>query len=242
MSSETVSRTLIVRRLGCQDYERVWRAMSNFTDKRDTQVDDEFWLVEHPAVFTQGQAGKAEHLLMPGDIPVVQVDRGGQVTYHGPGQLVGYPLIDLRRQSIGVRDLVTITENALVATLKDLGIEAYPKPDAPGVYVDEAKVASLGFRIRRGCSYHGLSLNVDMDMAPYARINPCGYQGLQMAQTSQQSDDPRAATLKGLEPLVVEHFAEQLNYGEVIYAEDSVDNLLEQWSDARVAADQAKEI
>jgi len=242
MSSETELRPLIVRRLGRQDYERVWRAMSNLTDKRDAQVHDELWLVEHPAVFTQGQAGKAEHLLMPGDIPVVQVDRGGQVTYHGPGQLVGYPLIDLRRQGIGVRDLVTITENALVATLKDLGVEAYPKPDAPGVYVDEAKIASLGFRIRRGCSYHGLSLNVDMDMAPYARINPCGYQGLQMAQTSQLSGDPRAATLAGLEPLVVEHFAEQLNYRELIYTDESVDDLLEYWSDARVAADKAKEI
>jgi len=242
MSSETELRPLIVRRLGRQDYKRVWRAMSNLTDKRDAQVHDELWLVEHPAVFTQGQAGKAEHLLMPGDIPVVQVDRGGQVTYHGPGQLVGYPLIDLRRQGIGVRDLVTITENALVATLKDLGVEAYPKPDAPGVYVDEAKIASLGFRIRRGCSYHGLSLNVDMDMAPYARINPCGYQGLQMAQTSQLSGDPRAATLAGLEPLVVEHFAEQLNYRELIYTDESVDDLLEYWSDARVAADKAKEI
>jgi len=242
MSSESELRPLIVRRLGRQDYKRVWRAMSNLTDKRDAQVHDELWLVEHPAVFTQGQAGKAEHLLMPGDIPVVQVDRGGQVTYHGPGQLVGYPLIDLRRQGIGVRDLVTITENALVATLKEFGVEAYPKPDAPGVYVDEAKIASLGFRIRRGCSYHGLSLNVDMDMAPYARINPCGYQGLQMAQTSQLSGDPRAATLAGLEPLVVEHFAEQLNYCEVIYTDESVDDLLEHWSDARVAADKAKEI
>lgn len=242
MSGESELRPLIVRRLGRQDYERVWRAMSNLTDQRDAQVDDELWLVEHPAVFTQGQAGKAEHLLMPGDIPVVQVDRGGQVTYHGPGQLVGYPLIDLRRQGIGVRDLVTITENALVATLRDLGVKAYPKPDAPGVYVDEAKIASLGFRIRRGCSYHGLSLNVDMDMAPYARINPCGYQGLEMAQTSQLSDDPRASTLLGIEPLVVEHFAEQLKYREIVYSEESIEDLLEHWSDVRVATDKAKEI
>lgn len=242
MSTEAPLRPLRVRRLGRQDYERVWRAMSNLTDQRDAQFDDELWLVEHPPVFTQGQAGKAEHLLMPGDIPVVQVDRGGQVTYHGPGQLVGYPLINLRRQGIGVRDLVTITENALVATLKDLGIDAYPKPDAPGVYVGEAKIASLGFRIRRGCSYHGLSLNVAMDMAPYARINPCGYQGLQMVQASQLSDDPRAGALAALEPLIVEHLAEQLNYSEVVYAEGSVDDVLEYWSDARVTADKANEI
>lgn len=234
--SNTVNQPLIVRRLGLQEYERVWRAMSNLTDQRNADTVDELWLVEHPPVFTQGQAGKAEHVLMPGDIPVVQVDRGGQVTYHGPGQLVGYPLIDLRRQSIGVRDLVTITEKAIVATLKDLGIEAYPKPDAPGVYVDEAKIASLGFRIRRGCSYHGLSLNVEMDMSPYARINPCGYQGLEMVQTSHLSEDPRASDLSALESMVAAHFAEQLNYSKVINATDSVEELLERWSTAEKEA------
>lgn len=221
--------TLIVRHLGRQDYEKVWRAMSALTDQRDETQVDELWLVEHPPVFTQGQAGKAEHVLMPGDIPVVQVDRGGQVTYHGPGQLVGYPLIDLRRQGIGVRDLVTITEQAIVDTLSELNITAYPKPDAPGVYVDEAKIASLGFRIRRGCSYHGLSLNVQMDMSPYARINPCGYQGLQMVQTSELSADERATSLAALEPMVAQHFAKQLNYREVVIAEDNVEEILAGW-------------
>lgn len=180
--------TLIVRQLGLQDYETVWRAMAAFTDERDDDTADELWLLEHPPVFTQGQAGKAEHLLMPGDIPVIQVDRGGQVTYHGPGQIVGYPLINIRRRSTGVRDLVTQIENAIVATLADSGIEAYPKADAPGVYVkqgeSDTKIASLGLRVRRGCSFHGLSLNVDMDLEPFGCINPCGYQGLQMTQIS----------------------------------------------------------
>lgn len=201
---------LIVRRLGLQDYETVWRAMSGYTDCRDSSSTDEFWLVQHPPVFTQGQAGKEEHLLMPGDIPVVQVDRGGQVTHHAPGQLVAYPLIDLRRRGLGVRDLVTLTENSIIGTLADLNITAYAKPSAPGVYVDEAKVASLGFRIRKGCSYHGLSINVDMDLSGFARINPCGYQGLQMVQTRDLSSDPRAASVEDLEILIAQSFASHL--------------------------------
>tara|TARA_B100000446_G_scaffold27267_1_gene22416 strand:- start:11238 stop:12053 length:816 start_codon:yes stop_codon:yes gene_type:complete len=210
-----MTKSLVVRHLGMQDYRSVWRAMSNFTDQRDSDTADELWLVEHPPVFTQGQAGKAEHLLMPGDIPVVQVDRGGQVTYHGPGQLVGYPLIDLRRKGIGVRDLVTHTESTIVDTLAELGIEAYPKPDAPGVYVNEAKIASLGFRIRKGCSYHGLSLNVDMDLNAFQRINPCGYQGLQMLRTVDLSEDERAGSVTALEPLIVQHFTKLLDYSEL---------------------------
>jgi len=156
--------------------------MSTFTDQRDASCQDEIWLVQHPSVFTQGQAGKAEHLLMPGDIPVIQVDRGGQVTYHGIGQLVLYPLLDIRRLGFGVRELVNRLEQCIVGTLAEYGIEAYPKPDAPGVYVNGAKIASLGLRIRRGCSFHGLSINVDMDMEPFQRINPCGYAGLEMVQ------------------------------------------------------------
>lgn len=218
---------LIIRHLGLQDYQPVWRAMSNFTDQRDDQAADELWLVEHPPVFTQGQAGKEEHLLMPGDIPVVQVDRGGQVTYHGPGQLVGYPLINLRRRAIGVRDLVTYTEASLVDTLADLGISAYAKADAPGVYVDEAKVASLGFRIRKGCSYHGLSLNVDMDLSAFGRINPCGYQGLQMVRTVDLSDDPRAAKVAEIEPLIAHHFAKHLAYANTCIAEDATQVLID---------------
>ncbi len=165
------------------DYSKVWHAMQNFTDNRDEQTLDELWLVEHPAVFTQGQAGKDEHLLMPGNIDVVKVDRGGQVTYHGPGQQVIYFMINLRRKKIGVRELVTLIENTIVAALKDFNVTAYPKPDAPGVYVAEKKVASLGLRVRKGCSFHGLALNVNMDLSPFLRINPCGYAGLEMIQT-----------------------------------------------------------
>lgn len=183
-----MSQPLIIRQLDQMDYETVWRAMQDFTDHRDDNHQDELWLVEHPAVFTQGQAGKEEHLLMPGDIPVVKVDRGGQVTYHGPGQQVMYFMINLRRRKMGVRELVTLIENGLVATLATFNIEAYAKPDAPGVYVDGKKIASLGLRVRKGCSFHGLALNVDMDLAPFLRINPCGYAGLEMVQCSQISE------------------------------------------------------
>ncbi len=176
------AKTLHIRHLGNQDYETVWHAMQHYTDNRDQDSQDELWLVEHPPVFTQGQAGKAEHILNPGDIPVIQVDRGGQVTYHGPGQLVAYPLLDIKRLKIGVRDLVTSIEQSIVDMLKGYGVDAYAKADAPGVYVNERKVASLGLRIRRGCSFHGLALNVDMDITPFQRINPCGYAGLEMVQ------------------------------------------------------------
>ncbi len=165
------------------DYVKVWQAMQDFTDNRDEETVDELWLVEHPAVFTQGQAGKEEHLLMPGDIPVVKVDRGGQVTYHGPGQQVIYFMINLRRRKMGVRELVTLIEHGLIAALADFNIVAQAKPNAPGVYVDNKKVASLGLRVRKGCSFHGLALNVNMDLSPFLRINPCGYAGLEMIQT-----------------------------------------------------------
>ncbi|AWB69083.1 octanoyltransferase [Saccharobesus litoralis] len=178
----SLTDNVIIRDLGLRDYEPVWQAMQAFTAERDIDAQDEIWFVEHPSVFTQGQAGKQEHLLMPGDIPVVKVDRGGQVTYHGPGQLVAYVLVNIKRKKMGVRQLVTAIENALVALLKRYDIAAYPKADAPGVYVDEMKIASLGLRIRRGCSFHGLALNVNMDLSPFQRINPCGYQGLQMTQ------------------------------------------------------------
>ncbi|GAA5317014.1 MAG: lipoyl(octanoyl) transferase LipB [Candidatus Pelagadaptatus aseana] len=199
-----------VRNLGLQPYEPVWRAMADYTDQRDQDSPDQFWVVQHPRVFTQGQAGKAEHVLMPGDIPVVQVDRGGQVTYHGPGQLVLYPLIDLRRLGIGVRDLITATENAIVACLAELGISAFPKPDAPGVYVDGDKVASLGFRIRKGKSFHGLSINVDMDLEPFQRINPCGYQSLKMVRTADLSEDPRAVAVDAVQEILVPELAREL--------------------------------
>jgi len=176
---------LVVKYLGQQDYQPVWHAMHQFTDNRNDDTLDEVWLVEHNPVFTQGQAGKEEHLLNTGDIPVVQSDRGGQVTYHGPGQLVAYFLINLRRKGFGVRDLVTHIENLVINTLNTYGIESAARPDAPGVYVDGKKICSLGLRIRKGCSFHGLALNVNMDLSPFLRINPCGYQGMEMVQVKQ---------------------------------------------------------
>ncbi|MDG1583110.1 lipoyl(octanoyl) transferase LipB [Pseudomonas sp. GOM6] len=173
---------LVVRHLGLVDYLPTLEAMRSFTAERDESTADEIWLLQHPQVFTQGQAGKAEHVLAPGDIPVIQVERGGQVTYHGPGQLVAYLMLNLRRRKLGVRELVTAMELALVDVLAGYGIEAAPKADAPGVYVNGEKIASLGLRVRNGCSFHGLALNVDMDMAPFGRINPCGYAGLKMVQ------------------------------------------------------------
>ncbi|NKW89758.1 lipoyl(octanoyl) transferase LipB [Alteromonadaceae bacterium A_SAG4] len=176
---------VIVRQLGRQPYEPIFEAMKRFTDERDQNTQDEIWLVEHDAVFTQGQAGKAEHILMPGDIPVVQVDRGGQVTYHGPGQQVIYLMLNIKRRKLGVRHLVTAMEESVVGLLAKYGVTAYPKPDAPGVYVDEKKVCSLGLRIRNGCSFHGLALNVNMDLSPFQRINPCGYAGMEMIDTAR---------------------------------------------------------
>jgi len=172
----------IVRELGLHDYFPIWQAMQRFTDTRTEQNPDELWLLQHRPVFTLGQAGKVEHLLAPGDTPVIKVDRGGQVTYHGPGQLIAYLLLDVRRKAITVRDLVQQLESSLIALLANYGIHAQTKTGAPGVYVDSAKIASLGLRIRRGCSFHGLALNVAMDLSPFSRINPCGYQGLKMTQ------------------------------------------------------------
>jgi len=173
---------LIVRELGLQAYLPVWQAMQRFTDTRTEQNRDELWLLQHHPVFTLGQAGKTEHLLCPGDTPVIKSDRGGQVTYHGPGQLMAYLLLDVRRKAIGVRDLVQHIECSLIALLASYGISAQTQTGAPGVYVEGAKIASLGLRIRRGCSFHGLALNVAMDLEPFSRINPCGYQGLRMTQ------------------------------------------------------------
>jgi lipoyl(octanoyl) transferase len=173
-------RECLVRDLGRRAYEPVWRAMQRFTDVRDDATRDELWLVEHDPVFTLGQAGKPEHVLAPGDIPVLQVDRGGQVTYHGPGQIVAYPLLDLRRLKLGVRDYVQRIEQAVIDTLGDWNIVAARREGAPGVYVNGEKIAALGIRVRRGCSFHGLAFNIAMDLEPFARINPCGYAGLQV--------------------------------------------------------------
>ena len=174
--------SLQVCQLGRQPYELVWRAMQAYTDQRGPDSPDQLWLVEHDPVFTLGQAGKPEHVLLPGDIPVVRVDRGGQVTYHGPGQLVAYPLLDLRRLGIGVRELVCRIETGTIDALAQWGVKAHRVDGAPGIYVEGAKVMALGLRVRRGCSFHGLAFNVAMDLSPYVRINPCGYQGLAVTQ------------------------------------------------------------
>jgi lipoyl(octanoyl) transferase len=178
-----------LHRLGRRPYTPVWHAMRELTDTRDAQTPDQFWLVEHEPVFTQGQAGKPEHLLMPGDIPVVATDRGGQVTYHGPGQVVLYPLLDVRRAGLGVRDLVSALEQSVITLLAGHGVTAHARPDAPGVYVADAKIASLGLRIRRGASFHGVALNVDVDLSPFSRINPCGYAGMAMTRLVDLVDD-----------------------------------------------------
>ena len=175
----------VLRWLGRVEYEPTWRAMQRLVDARGAEARDEIWFLEHPPVFTLGMNSRPEHLLGTGDIPVVQIDRGGQVTYHGPGQLVVYPLLDLGRAKLGVRTLVEGIERAIVATVAEWGIEAYGRRDAPGVYVGPRKLASVGLRIRRGCSYHGLALNVAMDLEPFRRINPCGYAGLEMTQVSE---------------------------------------------------------
>jgi lipoyl(octanoyl) transferase len=195
----------VVRRLGRVDYAPTWRAMQSFTDARGEATPDELWFLEHEAVFTQGLNGKAEHLLAPGDIPVVGIDRGGQVTYHGPGQLVMYALVDLRRRGIGVRELVVALENSVIALAARHGIRASGRREAPGVYVGASKLASIGLRVRRGCSYHGLALNVDMDLEPFGRINPCGMTGLAMTQlVAEGARTDVAAAALALAPLACE--------------------------------------
>lgn len=211
------TRHLVVRQLGLAEYVPVWEAMHRYTDQRDNTSNDEIWLLEHPPVFTQGQAGKAEHLLYPGDIPVIQVDRGGQVTYHGPGQLVGYLLIDLKRLKLGVRQLVTTIETAIVKVLAYYQIAACPRSDAPGVYIqgDEpgvtgAKIAQLGLRVRKGCTFHGLSLNIDMDMEPFLRINPCGQADLEV--TSIQLQRHAVPPVSELSARLIEYLMADLGY------------------------------
>lgn len=200
-----------VRRLGRADYLPVWHAMQQFTDARTELTPDELWLVEHPPVFTQGQAGKAEHVLAPGDIPVVQVDRGGQVTYHGPGQIVAYPLVDLRRLRIGVRDLVCRIEAAIIQVLALHGVTGERIAGAPGIYVGGAKIAALGLRVRRGCSFHGLAFNIDMDLEPFQRINPCGFQGLEVTQLVSFAP----VDLREVENELADHLARVLGYTRV---------------------------
>jgi len=200
---------LIVRDLGCQDYETVWRAMQAFTQQRTADSPDELWLVEHPAVFTLGLNGKREHLLRPGEIPVINVDRGGQVTYHGPGQLVFYPLLNLQRHQLGVRQLVSLLEQLIIDLLAGHQISAQHRADAPGVYVGEAKIAALGLRIKRGCSYHGLALNINMDLEPFSRINPCGYKNMPVTQCL---DLGIQANIKTIAKQLQQQFSDKLGF------------------------------
>lgn len=214
-------QALVVRQLGSVAYEPTWHAMQHFTQTRDAASADEIWLLEHPRVYTQGQAGKAEHILAPGDIPVVQVDRGGQVTYHGPGQLVAYILVDVRRRGQGVRELVSSIENSLIDLLAYYNVVAQAKPDAPGVYVADKKVASLGLRIRRGCSFHGLALNVDMDLQPFQRINPCGYAGMQMTQLCDET--LQAVEMSAVSNLLRDALVSRLKYNKYVTLTDGIE-------------------
>lgn len=207
MSAPSAHTKLIVRRFaGFRPYEPTWRAMQTFTDTRDESTPDELWVLQHEPVFTLGQAGKWEHVLMPGNIPVVPVDRGGQVTYHGPGQIVAYPLIDIRRAKIGVREFVNRIEQSIIDTLETWNIVAVRKDGAPGVYVNGAKVAALGLRVRRGCTFHGLAFNVNMDLEPFHRINPCGFQGLQVTQVMDMGG---SSSLAAVEDILISHLSRQ---------------------------------
>lgn len=205
-------QTLLIRQLGTQEYEKTWLQMKAFCANRSTETVDEVWFVEHPPVFTQGVSGKPEHILDAGDIPIVQSDRGGQVTYHGPGQLVMYVLFDLHRLGIGVRELVDVLENTTINVLKQYGIISAAKKDAPGVYVSEAKIASLGLRVKKGRSYHGLSLNIKMDLTPFSKINPCGYKDLKVTQLQEHGVNCHVTDL--VAPLLDE-LMQQLNYTKI---------------------------
>ncbi len=207
-ANSPANSALNIRHLGTLDYETVWHAMQAFTDARDASTADEIWLVEHPPVFTQGQAGKAEHILAPGDIPVVQVDRGGQVTYHGPGQIVAYTLIDLRRLKLGIRALVSALEEAIIQVLAVYGVASQRIQGAPGIYVDGVKIASLGLRVRRGCSFHGLAFNVAMDLEPFQRINSCGLLNMQVTELAAFTD----ISMTEVEACLINSLADVLGY------------------------------
>ncbi|MGB5490274.1 MAG: lipoyl(octanoyl) transferase LipB [Woeseiaceae bacterium] len=205
--TDAANTTIVSRYLGRQDYVPLWHAMQEFTDARDDKTADEIWFTEHPPVFTMGLNAAQEHLLAPGDIPVVQIDRGGQVTFHGPGQLMIYPLLDIRRIGMGVRTLVTALEQSVVDLAAEYAIAAASRADAPGVYVAGDKLASIGLRIRRGCSFHGMALNIDIDLEPFSRINPCGYAELQMTDLNRLGGDK---VLEKVWPKLLPHFLRHL--------------------------------
>lgn len=216
MSLDPLASQVRIRKLGVCEYQPVCDDMTAFTATRNDHTRDEIWTLEHPRVFTQGQAGKAEHVLMPGDIPVIKASRGGQVTYHGPGQLVVYFMLNLTRKGLGSRALVSALENAVVSALAHFGIQAEPRTDAPGVYVQARKIASLGLRIKKGCSFHGLALNIDMDLEPFRRINPCGYANMQMTQMVDETTHP--VTFDGVCDVLLTCLQTELAY-EHIYTE-----------------------
>lgn len=207
-----IDKQLRIRYLGLQPYLHVWQKMQDFTEQRDQNTIDEIWLVEHPPVFTQGRAGKSEHLLQQSAIPVVQSDRGGQITYHAPGQLIAYLLINIRRKHFNIRSLVSIIEESIISLLGDYNVSAAAKSDAPGVYVNNKKIASLGLKISKGNSFHGLALNVDMDLSPFLQINPCGYSGLEMTQCKNEGIE---LSVNELGPLLIEKLNARLMYSQI---------------------------
>jgi lipoyl(octanoyl) transferase len=209
------SDTLFIRTLGQQPYEPIWQSMLSFTEQRNADTPDEIWLLEHNPVFTLGRNGKEEHILTRSAIPVVAIDRGGQVTYHGPGQLIAYLLIDIKRRSLGVRQLVTHIEQSIIDTLHEYQLDAFAKKEAPGVYINDAKIAALGLRIKKGCSFHGLSLNVQMDLSPFQQINPCGYQNLEVVQLSDYIEKVK---LSKVQQQLAFHIAENIGgYKDIIW-------------------------
>lgn len=214
---------LRIRELGLQPYQEIWTAMRAFTDRRARDTPDELWLLEHPPVYTQGLAGKPKHVLDAGDIPVIQTDRGGQITYHGPGQLVAYPLLDLERLGVGIRCLVSTLEAVTIELLADFGVHGERKQGAPGVFVDGAKIASIGMKVRRGCTFHGLAFNLDMDLSPFARINPCGFAGQPMARLADLSGDCDVATIGRL---LAERLTEALGLDATFERTDDTGDLL----------------
>jgi len=208
--------TLLIRTLGLQAYMPIWQAMQSFTEQRTPDTPDEIWLLEHEPVFTLGRNAKEEHILSATDIPVINIDRGGQVTYHGPGQLIIYLMIDIKRRALGVRKLVTLIEQSIITTLNEYQLKAYAKKEAPGVYIDKAKIAALGLRIKKGCSFHGLSLNVTMNLDPFKQINPCGYENLEVIQLC---DYIEGIQLSQVQQKLAYHLSKNIGYGEVIWEE-----------------------
>lgn len=210
-------KKLIVRQFkNLQDYETIWQAMRDFTDQRNEETDDELWLLEHPPVFTQGQAGKAEHILNSKNIPVVQTDRGGQVTYHGPGQLVAYTLFDINRLGISTRPFVRTIEKVVIDCLAQMHIDSKAREDAPGIYVNDAKICSIGLRVRRGCAYHGIAFNIDMDLTPFSYINPCGFRHLKMTQVKDLAPH---TSLLAIREKIIPYFTSHFGYNQPIILE-----------------------